>query len=220
MNNERVKGSINLRSPSCLQQIEWLEQLSKWLEIIAEQYGYFGIFFVSFLGAASIIIPIPYTIIIFTIGSSRIFDPFLIAISGAAGSTVGEFFGYFLGYYGRVIMRKEKQKKMKYVLRIFSRYGALSIFLFALTPLPDDLLFIPLGIMRYSLLKALVPTFAGKLLMCFILSYGGYFSIGFIESIFGNGGFYAIIISAILLFIIIVVMLKVDWEKFFALKEK
>jgi len=212
---------MGLRSPSDFeQQPEWLEQLSRWLEIVVEQYGYLGIFFVSFLGAASIVIPIPYTIFIFTAGSLRVLDPLLIAISGAMGSAIGEFCGYFLGYYGRGIVGEERRRKMNYVLRVFSRYGAVSIFLFALTPLPDDLLFIPLGMMRYSLIKAFMPSFIGKLLMCTILAYGGYFSIGLIGSIFGDGGPYTALVSAILLFIIIMVMFKVDWERIFPLSER
>ena len=203
-----------------VQQLGWLEQFDKWLEIVAVQYGYPGIFFVSFLGAASIVVPIPYTILIFTIGSVHILDPLLVAISGAAGSALGESFGYILGYYGRAIISEERQKKMNQILRVFSRYGAISVFLFALTPLPDDLLFIPLGIMRYSFLKVFVPSFLGKMLMCSILAYGGYLSIGFIGSIFGSGGIWTTMISAILLVVIIVVMFKVDWEKVFPMEEK
>jgi len=41
-------------------------------------------------------------------------------------------------------------------------------FIFALTPLPDDLLFIPLGIMRYNLPKTLLAAFFGKLVMLLI----------------------------------------------------
>ncbi len=95
-----------------VQQLGWLEQFDKWLETVAVQYGYPGIFLISFIGTASIVIPIPYTIFIFTIGSLRILDPFLVAVSGAAGSALGEFFGYFLGYYGRTIVSEERQKKM------------------------------------------------------------------------------------------------------------
>jgi membrane protein YqaA with SNARE-associated domain len=203
------------------QQLEWLVEFDKWLETVAMQYGYLGIFLISFIGTASIVIPIPYTIIIFSTGSLRILDPILVAISGAAGSALGEFFGYFLGYYGRAIVSEERQKKMNYILRVFSRYGAVAIFIFALTPLPDDLLFIPLGIMRYSFLKAFVPCLFGKMLMCFILAYGGHFSIGLIESIFGGGSsIWTTIASTILLTVIIVVMFKVDWEKVFPLEEE
>ncbi|MBO3803922.1 MAG: VTT domain-containing protein [Candidatus Brockarchaeota archaeon] len=197
-----------------------LERLNEWLLTVASQYGYLGIFAASFLGAASIIFPVPYTVMIFYLGSLRVLEPPLIAVSGALGSALGEFFGYFLGYYGRSAMSEERRRKMNHALKIFSRYGAISIFLFALTPLPDDLIFIPLGMMRYSLLKAFVPSFVGKLVMCSILAYGGYLSIGLVESVFGDGGFQTVLVSAILLLIIIVAMLKVDWEKVFPLEGK
>jgi len=215
------KRGLNLQLTFNIQQLEWLEQFDKWLETVARQYGYPGVFIISLLGTASIVIPVPYTVIIFTIGSLRILEPTFVAISGAAGSALGESFGYFLGYYGRTIVSEERQKKMNYVVRFFSRYGAVAIFIFALTPLPDDLLFIPLGIMRYSFLKAFIPCLLGKILMCFILAYGGHLSIWFIESIFGqSGGIWTTIVSTILLVVIIVVMCKVDWEKFFPLEEK
>ncbi|HIE19152.1 TPA: hypothetical protein EYP75_05440 [Candidatus Bathyarchaeota archaeon] len=203
------------------QNEELAQQLTQWLESLALQYGYLGIFALSFLGAASIIFPIPYTIVIFYLGSLRIFNPFLIALSGGAGSALGEFFGYFLGYYGRTALSKERQRKIDYVMKIFTRYGALAIFIFALTPLPDDLLFIPLGIMRYSFVKAFIPSFAGKILMCLILAYGGHLSIGIIKNFIGEeGGYVGIIVSIMLLIIVLILMLKIDWEKLLPLEEK
>jgi membrane protein YqaA with SNARE-associated domain len=202
------------------QVLEWLEQLNKWLNDIAIQYGYFGLFLVSVIGASSIIIPIPYTLIIFFMGMSKNFDPLLLAISAGSGSALGEFFGYFLGYFGRAVVSKERKRKMNYILKIFSRYGSVTIFLFALLPLPDDLLFIPLGIMHYSFLKAFLPCLLGKLLMSIILAFSGYFSIGFIERIFGgDGGLWTIIATTILLIVIVILMLKIDWEKVFPLEE-
>jgi len=206
---------------SIQQGLEWINQIDQWLEAVALQYGYLGMFLVSFLGASSIVLPIPYTVIIFSIGSLHVLDPLLIAISGGAGSAVGEFFGYFLGYYGRAVISEKQQKKMNYILKVFSRYGAITIFLFALLPLPDDLLFIPLGIMRYSFMKAFVPTLIGKFLMCLILAYGGYLSIGIIETLLGgDGGVWTIIASTALLVLVIVAMFKIDWEKYFPLEEK
>ncbi len=201
------------------QLLEWAGQFEAWLESFANQYGYFGIFIASLIGSASIIFPIPYTILIFTFGS--ILDPLFVAVAGGLGSALGEFLGYFLGYYGRAIVSKERQRKMNNILRIFSRYGAITIFIFALTPLPDDLLFIPLGIMHYSLVKAFVPALLGKSLMCLILAYSGRFSNDLIKSFLGEGGsLYTTIASVILLAIILVIMFKVDWEKVFPLEEK
>jgi len=203
------------------QQGEWAQQLSQWLENLALQYGYLGIFALSFLGAASIIFPVPYTLVIFYLGSLRIFNPFLIAVSGGAGSALGEFFGYLLGYYGRTVLSKERQRKIDYIVKVFNRYGAIAIFIFALTPLPDDLLFVPLGVMHYNFVKAFIPCFTGKILMCLILAYGGYLSIDVIERFMGEeGGYMTIIASAVLLIIILILMFKIDWEKMLPLEEK
>ncbi len=144
-----------------------------------------------------------------------VLDPILIAIASGLGSAVGEFSGYALGYYGRAVISEERQRKMDYMVKVFDRYGFFAIFLFALTPLPDDLLFIPLGIMRYRLIKAFVPSLLGKLLMSFILAYSGHLSIEFIRDLLGEGGLIGAIVTVILLIVIIVAILKIDWERVF-----
>jgi len=204
------------------QDLSWFEQINDWLRYVAFQYGYLGIFIASFLGAISIIVPIPYTILIFMLGMQGNLNPILLALSAGLGAALGEFFGYMLGYYGRVVISDERKRKIDCVLRIFSRYGSLAIFIFALTPLPDDLIFIPLGIMHYSFIKAFIPCLLGKIVMSLILAYGGQLSLGFIEMIFGGeeGSIWATIATTILLIAIIVVMLKVDWEKIIPLEEK
>ena len=105
---------------------------------------------------------------------------------------------------------------MDYMMKVFNRYGFAAIFFFALTPLPDDLLFIPLGIMRYRFVKVFIPALLGKMLMCFILAYSGYLSIGVIKSIFGGeGGWLGVVVTSALLVIVIAVILKIDWETVF-----
>lgn len=189
------------------------QQLSSWMEAFAHQYGYFGVFLISLIGALSIVFPIPSTLIIYLIGA--VLDPFLIGISGGFGAALGEISGYVLGYYGRAVISEERQRKMNFMLKVFSRYGTVAIFLFALTPLPDDLLFIPLGIMRYKFIKAFIPSVLGKIFMYFILAVGGQLSINVIKDVFGEGGWWTTVVATVLLIAILVIMLKVDWEKAF-----
>jgi len=183
------------------------------MQDFALQFGYLGIFIISFIGSVSIIFPIPYTIVIYLSGA--FLDPFFVAISGGLGAALGEFSGYALGYYGRTVVNKEKRRKMEYMVKLFDRYGPAAIFIFALTPLPDDLLFIPLGVMRYPFLKAFVPALLGKTLMTFILAYSGQQSIELIKTVFGEAGWIGTVITAALLMVIIVAMIKIDWEKHF-----
>ncbi|MGB9718036.1 MAG: YqaA family protein [Thermoproteota archaeon] len=190
------------------------QQFLEWMEQLAYQYGYLGVFLLSLVGALSVVFPIPYTIVIYLMGS--ILDPLLIAFSGGFGSAIGELAGYALGYYGRLLIGEERRRKMDYMLKIFDRYGAAAIFLFALTPLPDDLLIIPLGIMRYNPVKFLIPCILGKTLMCFILALGGRFSISLIRSLFGGeGGWAATLLTLLLLAGVVILMLKIDWEEVF-----
>jgi membrane protein DedA with SNARE-associated domain len=189
--------------------------LLEWMEQFAIQFGYLGVFLISLIGTLSIIIPVPYTLVIYLLGGVHVLDPFLIAVSGGLGSAIGEFSGYVLGYYGRAVLSEDRKRKMDYMMKVFQRYGFAGIFLFALTPLPDDLLFIPLGIMRYRFVKAFVPALLGKMLMCFILAYSGRLSIGIIKVVFGEGGWLGAIITSALLVIVIVAIFKIDWEKVF-----
>ena len=189
---------------------EWIINLAKQF---VDQFGYLGVFMISFIGSVSVIFPIPYTIVIFLLGS--MLDPLFVAISGGLGAALGEFSGYALGYYGRKVVSEKRRRKMDYMLRVFNRYGPVTIFLFALTPLPDDLLFIPLGVMRYPFLKAFVPALLGKMLMTFILAYSGQQSIELIMSVFGEAGWIGTVVTTALLILVIVAMIRIDWEKLF-----
>ena len=183
------------------------------MEDFALQFNYLGIFVISFIGSVSVIFPIPYTIVIYLSGA--FLDPFFVAISGGLGAALGEFSGYVIGYTGRAVISEERRKKMKYMVKLFDRYGPAAIFFFALTPLPDDLLFIPLGVMRYPFVKAFIPALLGKMLMTFILAYSGQQSFELIEVLFGGSGLLGTVITVALLIIIIVAMIKIDWEKLF-----
>jgi len=188
-----------------------------WIDYLL-QFSYLGVFLISLVGTMSIIIPIPYTFVILTLGMRGVMDPLLLTFAGGLGSAVGEFSGYVLGYYGRAVVSEKRRRKMDYIVRVLeNRYGPVVVFLFALTPLPDDLLFIPLGVLRYSFVRAFIPCFFGKLLMCAILAYGGQLYYDVLSTVFGGGTFrvelLTSVITAILLVFIFVAMFKIDWEK-------
>jgi len=198
-----------------------LQEISQWLYTIATQYGYLGIFLISLFGAISIFVPIPYTIVIFILGASSSFDPLLIAVAAGLGSAIGEFSGYLLGVGGRKVIGDKYKKKVDFITKLFKKYGSVAIFIFALTPLPDDLLFIPLGVMRYSFLHAFIPALLGKFFSNLIIAYSGRLSLDIVKNIFGVEGegvsfLIGTIIGMVLLVVVLVIMFKFDWEKHFA----
>ena len=169
----------------------------------------------------SIFVPIPYPVVIFILGGLQTFDPLLIAVAAGFGSAIGEFSGYLLGVGGRKVIGDRYKKKMDFITKLFKKYGSIAIFIFALTPLPDDLLFIPLGVMRYSLLRAFIPAVLGKFFSNLIIAYSGRLSLQIIGNLFGVEGegtslIVGTIIGVVLLIIVLVIMFKFDWEKHFA----
>jgi membrane protein YqaA with SNARE-associated domain len=190
------------------------------MKAFAVQYGYFGIFLISLLGAMSVFVPIPYTVVIFALGGLQTFDPLWIAVAAGIGSTIGEFSGYLIGFGGRKVISGKYKKKMDFLMKLFKKFGPVVIFIFALTPLPDDLLFIPLGVMRYSVLQAFIPALLGKFFSNLIIAYSGKFSVQIIRELFGVEGegmsaLIGIILALVLMVIVFVIMFKVDWEKRF-----
>lgn len=200
------------------------EDIIKWMMSLSTQYGYLGVFLISLMGALSIFVPIPYTVAVFTLGGMKtndgayIFEPVWIAAAAGLGSALGEFSGYLLGFGGRKAIGERYRQKMVFLVKLFNRFGPIVIFIFALTPLPDDLIFIPLGVMRYSVIRAFLPALAGKFLMNVIVAYSGRFSIEFINDLFGVestliSALVAMAIAIVLLVVILFVMFRVDWEK-------
>lgn len=171
-----------------------------------KKIGYPGIFLLSLIGASSIIIPIPYTVILLAIAPA--FDPILLTISAGSGSAMGELAGYALGYLGRGVMGKGRRHQLNAMLKIFDRFGAFALFFFALTPLPDDLIIIPLGLIRYSFWKTIVACLAGKLAMIFIIA-----NVGKVTGELFSVSWPLALLTAVLLFLIIVLMFKIDWVK-------
>lgn len=170
--------------------------------------GYPGIFLVSLAGASSIIIPIPYWAALLAAGATGQFNPLFLAAASGLGAAVGELVGYGAGYAGRSISSEKYERHFNSMLRIFDRFGVPAIFVFALTPLPDDLLFIPLGLARYSLWKAFLPCVAGKFFMSLIIIYTGSAVSGALM-----GGWIPALVTMTVLVLIILVFLRIDWEK-------
>ncbi len=182
------------------------------------QYGYIGIFIINLVGSMSIFFPVPDTLAVYALAGLKTvdgwaFNAVLIAVAAGIGDALGELSGYAAGIKSRKTLKKY-DAKMVFIKNVMDRFGLIVVLVFALTPLCDDWLFIPLGVIGYRVIKVMIPAIVGKLLMNLIVAYGGRLSIEFISDIFGNGGDWAssLLITAIGAAVFII-MLKVDWEK-------
>lgn len=156
-----------------------------WAEKISLSFGYLGIFLISFIASASIFLPVPAFILVFIFGG--ILNPFLIGIFAGAGCALGELSGYFLGRGGRKIIEKKYKKGLdKYKKLLKPKIMFPVIILFAATPLPDDVVGIVCGMIKYDIKKFLISSFIGKLIMNTAIALGGYYSIQWVLRAFGG----------------------------------
>ena len=146
--------------------------------------GYLGAFLSGVLGTSSFMISIfPPQVVVFLMSAPALgFNPLFVGILAGLGAGIGQYFHYYIGEGGRFLLSEKRRASMdKWEARI-DKYGVLLIFLFAITPLtPDDLIWIPLGMMKYPKLKALVSAILGKTIMLVLCAYGGYYGIDLIQ---------------------------------------
>jgi len=183
-----------------------------WMEGLVNSYGYAGAFFISIFGNFTIFLPVPYALTIYAFGATL--EPLLLGVVCGLGSTIGEFSAYLVGRGGRKLIEERYGRRLEGAKKLVQRHGMLVIFLFAALPLPDDLILIPLGVLKYSLRRALVAAFLGKVVMCVTIAYAGRFSFVLVRDIFKAGGVWGGVVSIALLILIMVAMIKIDWTRF------
>jgi len=182
------------------------------MDSLVVTYGYLGFFIFSIFGNMSVFLPVPYVLTIYAFGHQL--DPILLGFSCGLGAAIGEFSAYFIGRGGRHFLENKYGKRLDGAKLLIQRYGAFGLFLFAATPLPDDLLFIVLGLIKFDLKKALLACFLGKWLMCTAIAFGGKFSFRFVLMLFNESSLLGTVVGILILALVIVVLLKIDWTRF------
>ena len=109
-----------------------------------ENYGYLGAFLASLIATTSIIFPIPGFVIVGAIAAATANWP-LVALASALGNGLGETTSYFAGYGGSAIIHPQRSSFYQRAEEWMQRHGSLTVFIFALTPLPFDVAGIAAG---------------------------------------------------------------------------
>lgn len=122
-------------------------------------YGIFGIFLISILGNATVIIPAPVILSAFVGGS--VYNPILVGLVVALGATIGELTGFMAGIGGRVAITDHKH--FKRIEKWMTKSGFLTLLILATIPNPlFDLAGIFAGATNYPIKRFLLATFLGK----------------------------------------------------------
>ncbi len=150
-----------------------------WIDLvnIFTSLGYGGAFLVGFIGTA-----IPYfpTYLIIPFFGVQL-NPFIVGIVTGVGSGIGQFLHYYIGVFGRRFFPEDLQVRFdKWSVRFGGRIFWLILFLAATPFTPDDLIWIPLGLMKYPKLRALSAGITGKIILNLIYGLIGYYGLSHI----------------------------------------
>jgi len=137
------------------------------------EYSYLGIFFLLIaVNAAPILMPPTWIILssFFVLDTSL--DPFLLALVGATGATIGRFFLKCISGFFRRFVGKEQESNLDAIGNFLNKkkFGyTLTSFLFAATPLPSNMLFVAYGMMRAKSIGLYIGFWCGRLLSYYIM---------------------------------------------------
>jgi membrane protein YqaA with SNARE-associated domain len=138
-------------------------------------------------------------------------DPLSIGVLVALGATSAKLIHYAISFFVGKHVGEEHRKRLETAAAKTRRWAPLAVFIAAATPIPDDPVIIPLGLMKYSPAKFAISYFAGKLLVAvagaFLGGVGEQLLSGYVSQV-------VLAINSIVLTIAIaVVLLKVDLSR-------
>ncbi|MEM4545997.1 MAG: VTT domain-containing protein [Nitrososphaerota archaeon] len=189
-----------------------LESFYELIELLIS-YGYFGSFIISFIGSLIPFLPLPYLFPIVLL--SMKFDPFLVGVLSGLGGSLGKVTSYIIGRFWRRFASQSSKKNLDFFRSIIGKYGALAVFLFALTPLPDDIIYIPMGIIHYSFLKFMLANCAGKVILAVFVAYVGRYYKELMDVFLGESmNALSISIAVVIMIVFSIVLFRMDWQEF------
>jgi membrane protein YqaA with SNARE-associated domain len=134
-----------------------------------QDLGYLGAFIISIVGNATVVLPMPAVLLIIPIAAAL--NPLLVGLVAGVGGAMGEMTAYFAGYSGRGIW-KDNKAYLRAVAWL-KKWGIWIVFLFAVTPLPADVMGIAAGNLRFPAWKYFVAVLPGKIIKYMVLVYTG-----------------------------------------------
>ena len=144
-------------------------------------YGYPGIFIISLLANATVLLPAPGVAVVFAMGS--VFNPLAVGIVSGVGSGLGELSGYLAGFSGQVVV--ENTRIYNRIVPWMQKYAPATIFILAAIPNPFfDLAGIASGILKIPMRTFLFWCIAGKIIKMLVFAYAGAYSIDWLFKYF------------------------------------
>lgn len=135
-----------------------------------QSYGYIGIFLISILANATVIIPAPGLLFVFGMGAK--FSPLMVGLAAGVGAALGELSGYLAGFSSQAIL--EDRERYGQLVDWMNKNGPLTIMILAFIPNPlFDLAGMVAGALKMPVVKFLLFVAIGKILKMIVFAYAG-----------------------------------------------
>ena len=194
-------------------------------------------FIFSTFGNTSILIVFPYILIVYDLG--QVYPNWLLlGLVSGIGAGIGEISSYIVGRMISNSKSMEDSEIGERFHRIREKFEKnprgipFTIFIFALTPLPDDAILVPFGMMKYPYWKSIPPCTLGKTILCTFMAWLGHWvgqNVNFLNDVIKQYPYMSFLRLAVpseevnpsgdliqfsLVFIIIYIMIRMDFDLF------
>ena len=185
----------------------------------APEVGYIGLALVSFIGSLIPFVPVPSFILLATMSVGEQFDLHILALISAFTATIAKQIIFYASYGGRRMISEKTKKRMKPFQKLVKRYGGVAAFVAAATPIPDDMVYIPLGLAKYNPKRFFIATLSGKIVLCYIIVLiSHYTGLSILEPILEDiddpfAVYAGMIVFGAIMTAIVILLLRLDWER-------
>ena len=185
----------------------------------APEVGYIGLALVSFIGSLIPFVPVPSFILLATMSVGGQFDIHILALISAFTAMIAKQIIFYASYGGRRMISEKTKKRMKPFQKLVKRYGGAAAFVAAATPIPDDMVYIPLGLAKYNPKRFFIATLSGKIVLCYIIVLiSHYTGLSILEPILEDiddpfAVYVGMIVFGAVMTAIVILLLRLDWER-------
>ena len=183
------------------------------------ELGYISLALVNFFGSLVPFVPLPGFLLLATMSVGNHFDLHVLALVSAVTATAAKQIIFSVSYGGRKIMSKKTRKRMRPFERLVKKYGAAAAFFAAATPMPDDLIYVPLGLAKYNPKRFFIATLSGKIVLSYIIVFiSHHLGFSLVEPFLENIDdptpiFIGFVVFVAMMTAVIVLLLKLDWQR-------
>jgi len=185
----------------------------------APEVGYLSLALVNFFGSLIPFVPLPGFLLLATMSVGDTFHLHVLALVSAITATAAKQIIFFVSSRGRKIISEKTRKRMRPFERLVKKYGAAAAFVAAATPIPDDIIFVPLGLAKYNPKKFFIATLTGKIVLSYVIVFlSHYLGLSLVEPFIATIDdatpiYIAIIIFGAMMTAVVVLLLRLDWVR-------